>query len=252
MNSLSLYMNNFFNSMTIRSIVIGQMFYFIVLTWGFFKAMTFFSDKGLSYFLNLNNDSIWFHHYSLGPLNMIYIIPAALISMLLIYVALIVFYKFMNSRAVRKLAPFANKYRFFKFFQIERAEQGKWYSSFLFPIKVTKLVFIIVAAAFGAVIAGIFAIAAFLSSSVSVNSGRSSHYVETYNNDSDAAYNKKKLKKEANFQATQKQKEANYAAEQARKQAAYNMNSPHFDKRLNVAEQKQREADATAKRARNL
>lgn len=61
-----------------------------------------------------------------------------------------------------------------------------------------------------------------------------------------------KRKADAQWEAAQKQKDANVAWKHASNQARYNVNTHHFDERLNRASHKQREADEAAKRARNL
>lgn len=66
----------------------------------------------------------------------------------------------------------------------------------------------------------------------------------------DESYRHSQRKKDANWRAHQKQKEADHAWRQAANQGNYNMNTHHFNQRLNEAKRKQEEANRARKEAR--
>ena len=121
-----------------------------------------------------------------------------------------------------------------------------------FLLKLIKLLWKASATAIGYLV---FMIADFLSDSVSRSSSGGGSYHSSggasggrSNNSNSRAESKKK----ADWKARKLQEEADYAYKHAGKQAQYNINSSHFDSRLNRADAKQREAYEAAKRARNL
>src|SRR5690625_133223 len=68
----------------------------------------------------------------------------------------------------------------------------------------------------------------------------------------DEGYQDRQRKKDAYWQANRKQKEADHAWQQAARQGNYNMNTHHFDHRVNEAKRKQREADRAKEEAHKM
>ncbi|SDN78756.1 hypothetical protein [Alkalicoccus daliensis] len=64
--------------------------------------------------------------------------------------------------------------------------------------------------------------------------------------------NKQRLQAEAQWQAKKRQEEADFAKRRAIEQAQYNSRTHYFQEKVNLANAKQREADAAAKRARKF
>ncbi|AVR00293.1 hypothetical protein OBCHQ24_15185 [Oceanobacillus iheyensis] len=197
--------------------------HFIVYTWIFASLFNNIADKELTKLLNANNETIYTYNYSFGATGLILVIPAALLSLMIVFVLVKARDKFFPNLTTYKAIVF-----FFKLIKL------LWKAMSYIGAAIMYLVF---------VIAGIF----------SDSGGRSSSGRGSYSSGgSDNSNSRKDLKKKAEWKARQLQKDANYAYKHAGKQAQYNVNTHHFDDRLNRANAKQRKANEAAKRARNL
>ncbi|RIU94720.1 hypothetical protein [Oceanobacillus picturae] len=202
--------------------------HFIVYTWIFAILFNNIADKELTKLLNANNETIYTYNYSFGATGLILVIPAALLSLIIVFVLVKARDRFFPNLTTYKAIVF-----FFKLIKL------LWKAMSYIGAAIMYLVFII---------AGIFSDSGGRSSSGggSYSSGRVS------GRGSDNSNSRKDLKKEAEWKARQLQKDADYAYKHAGKQAQYNVNTHHFDDRLNRANAKQRKANEAAKRARNL
>ncbi len=197
--------------------------HFIVYTWIFAIIFNNIADKELTKLLNANNETIYTYNYSFGATGLILVIPAALLSLIIVFVLVKARDRFFPNLTTYKAIVF-----FFKLIKL------LWKAMSYIGAAIMYLVF---------VIAGIF----------SDSGGRSSSGRGSYSSGgSDNSNSRKDLKKEAEWKARQLQKDADYAYKHAGKQAQYNVNTHHFDDRLNRANAKQRKANEVAKRARNL
>lgn len=201
--------------------------HFIIYTWIFAIIFNNIADKELTKLLNANNETIYTYNYSFGATGLILVIPAALLSLIIVFVLVKARDKFFPSLTTYKAIV-----SFFKLIKL------LWKAVSYIGAAIMYLVF---------VIAGIFSDSGGRSSGGgSYSSGRVS------GGGSDNSNSRKDLKKEAEWKARQLQKDADYAYKHAGKQAQYNVNTHHFDDRLNRANAKQRKANEAAKRARNL
>ncbi|QDI92323.1 hypothetical protein EPH95_14915 [Salicibibacter halophilus] len=200
----------------------------IVLTAIFTIIFIYVADRGLTFLLNIGNESIYTYNYSLGIFGLILVIPAVLLSLGIIkgldkngYLnPLLAFLE----KAIPKMAKLLTK---------------------LFKITVKAVIF---------TVKGIALLVMLIVNSISPSSGShgSRGYFPSGRAISEGSNNKQESKKEAQWQAKQKQKEADVAWKHAKDQAEYNPNTIHMDKRLYRANAKQREANAEAKKFRKL
>lgn len=222
-------MNSIYESQIWKKFINGKTLHFIVYTWIFATIFNNIADKELTKLLNANNETIYTYNYSFGATGLLLVIPAALLSLLIVTVLVKT-----RDRFFPKLTTFQVIVFLLKLFKL------LWKAVSLLGAGIGYLVF---------VIAGIF----------SDSGGRSSSGGGSYHSnggasdgDSDNSKNREGLKKKAEWKARQLQKEADYAYKHAGKQAQYNINSHHFNDRLNRANEKQRKANEAAERARNL
>ncbi|KGX89223.1 hypothetical protein [Pontibacillus litoralis] len=220
-------MHNTHNLQNWKEITKENALLFVVLTTILTIVLNRFADKGLTYLLNINNQTIFTYNYSLGISGIMLAIPSALFSIWIIKGALKFEERFLP-------APILNKF----------GNLPLWCFSLLLKlIKVMKIM-----ATYALYL--VFVIAGFFADGSSRGGySPSSGSVSLGSNNSNGREN---LKEEAERQARQKQQEADYAWKQAQKQANYNINTYHFDNRVNRANALQREANEAKKRARNL
>ncbi|MGN8046080.1 hypothetical protein [Bacillus altitudinis] len=219
-------MNKIYESKIWRNISFYKTLHFIVYTWILTTIFNNIADKELTKFLNANNETIYTYNYSFGATGLILVIPAALLGLFIV----IVLVKIRD-----RLFPKLNTLK-----------------AIGFILKLIKLLWKAVLYVGSATLYLIFLITAFLSKSGGSTSSDRGSYRKASVGGSNNSNSREKLKKEAEWKARQLQKEADYAYKHAGKQAQYNINSSHFDSKLNRANAKQHEANKAAKRARNL
>ena len=222
-------MNSIYESRIWKNLSRGKTFQFLVYTLIFAAIFNNMADRELTKLLNVNNETIWTYNYSLGSTGLILVIPAALLSLLIVTILVKIRDRFFPRVTTYKVLVFLLKLIKLLWKAISYLVMGIVYLAF--------------------VIANIFSDKGERSSSggVSSHSNRGVSAGGLSNSNS-----RKELKKNAEWKARQLQKEADYAYKHAGKQAQYNINSHHFDSRLNRANAKQRKANEAAKRARNL
>lgn len=217
------------DSLKWREILKSRKFPFLLLTISLTVILNNVGDKVLTRLMATDDPVFFTYNYSLGTLGIILLIPAVFFSIWIIKGLSKIDFGFLSSPIAIKISKFVIS-SFTMFFKI------------LFKLlKFLGYAFIVL----------IFAIAAMLSGGSGSSSGSSSSggYASPRPTNSNG---NKGLKKDAQFQARQKQKEADHAYRYAGKQARYNINSHHFDSRVNHANSKQHEANEAGKRARNL
>ncbi|MFC0523646.1 hypothetical protein ACFFGV_08610 [Pontibacillus salicampi] len=203
--------------------------WFLAFTFIFTKILNNIADKELTKLLNTNNQTIYTYNYSVGPSGLLLAIPAALFSMLITIGLLKLRDRFFPSLTTLKVIVFLLKL-------IKLLGKG-----------VLKLLVDVGYSVF--VIPSIFSDSGSRSSS---KGGGSPYRGDVSGGGSSNSNNERELKNNAQWQARQKQKEADYAWKHAGKQAQHNVNTHHFNNRVNRANLKQHEANEAAKRARNL
>lgn len=222
-------MNNIYETRIWKKLGNGKTLQFLVYTWIFSTIFYNIADKELTKLLNTNNDTIWTHNYSLGPTGLLLVIPAALLSLLIVTILV---------KIRDRLFPRLTTYKVIGF--LLKLIKLLWKAMSYLVVGIGYLLF---------VIAGIFSNKGGRSSSSGVSNHSNMGVSGGGLNNSNS---RKELKKNAEWKAKQLQKEADYAYKHAGKQAQYNIKSHHFGSRLNRANAKQREANEAAKRARNL
>lgn len=222
-------MNSIYESRIRKKIVNGKTLHFLIFTWIFTTIFNNIADKELTKLLNANNETIYTYNYSFGVTGLILVIPAALLSLLIVIVLV---------KTRDRLFPRLTTYKVIVF--LLKLIKLLWKAVSFIGVSIGYLVFII---------AGLFYDGGGRSSSGggSYHSGGGASGGGSNNSNS-----REELKKKAEWKARQLQKDADYAYKHAGKQAQYNINSHHFASRLNRANAKQREANEAAKRARNL
>ncbi|AIF45556.1 hypothetical protein [Virgibacillus sp. SK37] len=217
-------MNRIYESFRQMKFGSGKMWHFIVYTLAFANILNSIADKELTKLLNANNETIYTYNYSLGATGLIFLIPGALLSLLIVTILVKIRDRFFPNLSTYKVI--------------------------VSLFNLTKLLLKAVRFLGNA----LFYIIIFIVAIFSDGGGRSSSGGGSYHSGGSSKNSsiRKNLKKEAEWKASQLQKDANYAYKHAGKQAQYNINSHHFDDRLNRANAKQREANEAAKRARNL
>ncbi|WP_404455192.1 hypothetical protein [Oceanobacillus kapialis] len=202
--------------------------HFIVYTWIFASLFNNIADKELTKLLNANNETIYTYNYSFGATGLVLVIPAALLSLMIVFVLV---------KARDRFFPELTTYKVI-----------------VFLFKSIKLLWKAVSYIGAVIIYCLFVIAAFFSEDGARTSSSGGGYSSRglSGRGSNSTDSRRELKKEADWKARQLQKDADYAYKHAGKQAQYNVNTHHFDDRLNRANAKQREANEAAKRARNL
>ncbi|MFD1850768.1 hypothetical protein [Oceanobacillus bengalensis] len=222
-------MNSIYESRIWKKFGNGKTLHFIVYTWIFATIFNNIADKELTKLLNANNETIYTYNYSFGATGLILVIPAALLSLLIVIVLV------------------KTRDRFFP--------RLTTYKVIVFLLKLIKLLW----KAVSLLGAGVVYLAFIIASLFSDGGGRSSSGGGSYHSSGGASggvsnnsNSREELKKKSEWKARQLQKEADYAYKHAEKQAQYNIKSPHFKSRLNRADSKQIKANEAAKRARNL
>ena len=215
-----------------KALIKGNLSLFLVLTIILTIVLNGFADKGLTYLLNINNQTIFTYNYSLGIFGIILAAPAAFFSIWIIKGALRFKERFLPPPVLNKLRTLF-----------------LW--CFSLSLKLIKVLMKMAKYTAYLIMSLVFLIVALLSDGGSSRGGYSPSG-GSFSQGSRNSNGKDNLKKEAEWQARQKQKEADYAQKQAIKQANYNMNTYHFDNRVNRANALQREANEAKKRARNL
>lgn len=192
----------------------GKTLHFIVYTWIFATIFNNIADKELTKLLNANNETIYTYNYSFGATGLILVIPAALLSLVIVVVL----------AKIRDIFfPRVTTYKTI---------------AFLFKLSWKAVVLL------GA---GIFAIALFLANFFSDGVGTSPS-----SRGSSGSSNNSRSKSEAEWEEKKAEKEARYAWKQAAKQGNYNDKTYHFDNSVNRAKAKQHEYNEAVKRNRNL
>ncbi|WP_301108875.1 hypothetical protein [Sporosarcina sp.] len=239
-------MSNLQKKWTWREIVKGKKIQLSIWTLIFTVIFIKMAENGYSNMMNAKNTSIFQYNYSLGNIGLLFVIPAAILSVWTVKLWLFAKGHVLSNPTVNR--ALASR---------QLTKDGEVYKGLrLFGIVVVKLYVGIrkVLSVMGTVLLYIaFFIGAFSSG------GRSGGYSSGYGGggggggtSSPGSSNRKKLKKDADWEARQKQGKADHAWRHAGKQARYNVNTHHFDSRLNKANTLQREANEAAKRARNL
>jgi hypothetical protein len=201
--------------------------HFIVYTWIFASIFNNIADKELTKLLNANNQTIYTYNYSFGATGIILVIPAALLSLVLVAALVKIRDIFFPSLTTYKVI--------------------------VFLVKMIKLLWKVVSYILASIGMLIFALAAFFSDSGGRSGGGSYRSSGGASGTSSTnSIDKQKLKREAEWEEKKAEKEAKYAWKQAAKQGNYNDKTYHFNNSVNRAKAKQREYDEAVKRNRNL
>ncbi|MFP7494582.1 hypothetical protein SFC66_12395 [Terribacillus saccharophilus] len=238
-------MNRKYKSGTWKKTIKDKILHFIGFTIVFSVIFKDIADKELTKLLNANNQTIFTYNYTVGPEGFLLVIPAALLSILLVIVLVSFRDRFFPGVTTRKVMVLTLKL-------IKLLGKGVK----LLALGIAYLIFMVVnlfSGGGGSSSSGgggsYYGGGSSYYSGGSSSSGGGGSYSGGGSNHSD---DNRALKNEAEWQARQKQKEADYALKHAKIQAAYNARTHHLTNRVNRAASKQREANEAAKRARNL
>lgn len=219
-------MNSLYESRIWKKFGNGKTLHFIVYTWILATIFNNIADKELTKLLNANNETIYTYNYSFGATGLILVIPAALLSLLIVIVLAKVRDRFFPRLNTRKVIGFL--------------------------LKLVKLLWKAVSYLVAGIGYLVFMIAGIFSDGVSSSGRGRSSGGGTSGGNSNNSNNKQKLKSEAEWEERKAEKEARYAWKQAAKQGNYNDKTYHFDNSVNRAKAKQREYEEAVKRNRNL
>lgn len=235
-------MDKSYNSWTWKEIIKGKTLIFLVLTVIITVILNNIADKGMTYLMNKDSQTMFTYNYSLGINGIILVIPGAFSSIFAIKAWLR-----LKSRLIR--SPMAEKIGLSKTLENGISSKNRRSVS-LFLQKSIQMLWKVLKYTFLAGFYLIGLIVNFLSSGFN-SSGRSRRR-SSYGRRSSNSNGRRKLKSDAKFEARRKQKEADHAWNHANKQANHNINTPHFNNRVHKANSKQRDANEAAKKARKL
>lgn len=220
-------MNSLYESRIWRKYGNFKTLHFIVYTWIFATIFINIADKELTKLLNANNQTIFTYNYSLGATGLILVIPAALLSLVIVTVLV----KLRDIFSPRLTT----------------------YKVIVFLLKLIKLLWKVISYILAWIGMLIFILAAFFSDSGSRSGGHSYRSSGgASGGSSNNSIDKQKLKSEAEWAEKKAEREAKYAWKQAAKQGNYNDKTYHFNNSVNRAKAKQHEYNEAVKRNRNL
>lgn len=243
---------------TIKNIVKGKPIPFILLTLIFTKAFNVAANYGLNYYVNLNNDHpLYTYNLSLGKFGLILAIPAALLSVMIIKL----FIKSKKTPTASSTLPVKGEIGNHMPIKSHREEAGvysengnksypQWKKVLIGGGRIVLKVWLkVLVISFKAIYSIVNGMSKNIGNSVE---GTMTRWISGVSSTLDTDYNRQDVKSAANWNARQSQREANHAWNHAADQARYNVNTHHFDEKVNRAQRMQREADEARRQEQRL